>query len=623
MKEYPALKLLLTIFLFFFIFYYLTISKDFILYLILIIFTAVAILTYFKKFTISYVLLSFTISLLILFNIKNNEITFPKKLIPDELAIFTGKIERIGISNQGDNIFLICNGVLDSKSSPELDNIRIKIRIRELNKIKIKLEEGSTIRTLLKINFPKPKFINSDLDEYQYLKLSNFDFLSNADADKLTVLKEPNSFRQKLNNFKRTIVDRIHTLFSEYYFALVVAILLGEKGFLDYELRNEFSKTGTAHLLALSGLHVGVISILIYLMLGFINIRWIKLSLFVIILIFYNLLIGFYPSSVRASLMSIIAVFGILQERQIHPLNSLSLAAIIMLMFDNNLILNPGFQMSIFSVLGILIFYKIIFDKLKIIFKNDNLNFILNSISITLAASLTVSPIVSYYFGIFSIISPLSNLLEIPLVSLILIGCILTLITSFISFNIAVYFSLTVKFLIDILFNINSYFANFKFSYISGDFTILISFFFSIVVLLILYSNNIKLMVFRIIYSTILVIFAINYFYSNNVNNDVYIINKNYVMLIADTTSKTNNYVVIFDRKPGLDVFEDKYIKYIVNNYDSIKLFYCGNYGLLLDEEFKKNNKYISIKQLSPDYSDTLSKYLGFKDNFFQLVDYK
>lgn len=568
-------------------------------------------------------MLSLTISLLILFNIKNNEITFPKKLIPDELAIFTGKIERIGISNQGDNIFLICNGVLDSKSSPELDNIRIKIRIRELNKIKIKLEEGSTIRTLLKINFPKPKFINSDLDEYQYLKLSNFDFLSNADADKLTVLKEPNSFRQKLNNFKRTIIDRIHTLFSEDYFALIVAILLGEKGFLDYELRNEFSKTGTAHLLALSGLHVGVISILIYLMLGFINIRWIKLSLFVIILIFYNLLIGFYPSSVRASLMSIIAVFGILQERQIHPLNSLSLAAIIMLMFDNNLILNPGFQMSIFSVLGILIFYKIIFDKLKIIFKNDNLNFILNSISITLAASLTVSPIVSYYFGIFSIISTLSNLFEIPLVSLILIGCILTLITSFISFNIAVYFSLTVKFLIDILFNINSYFANFKFSYISGDFTILISFFFSIVVLLILYSNNIKLMVFRIIYSTILVIFAINYFYSNNVNNDVYIINKNYVMLIADTTSKTNNYVVIFDRKPGLDVFEDKYIKYIVNNYDSIKLFYCGNYGLLLDEEFKKNNKYISIKHLSPDYSDTLSKYLGFKDNFFQLVDYK
>jgi len=623
MKEYPALKLLLSVLFFFLIFYNLIIPKDLIFYLIPIILIIVVVLTYFKKFNISYILLSITISLLLLFNIRNNEITFPNKLIPDELAIFTGKIDKIGITNQGENIFLICNGILDSKSLPELDNIRIKIKIRELNKIKIKLEEGSTIRTLLKINFPKSKFINSDLDEYQYLKLTNLDFLSTADADKLTVLKEPNSFRKELNNIRRIILERIHKLFPEKYFALVIALLIGEKGFLDYELRNEFSKTGTAHLLALSGLHVGIISILIYLILGFINIRWIKLILFVLILIFYNSLIGFYPSSVRASLMSIIAVFGILQERQIHPLNSLSLAAIIMLMFDNNLILNPGFQMSIFSVLGILIFYKIIFDKLKFIFKNDNLNFILNSISITLAASLTVSPIVSYYFGIFSFISPLSNLLEIPLVSLILIGSIITLFTSFISFNFAIYFGLTVEILIDILFNINSYLANFNFSFISGDYTILISLFFSIVVLLILYSNNIKLMVFRIIYSTILLILAINYFYPDNINNDVYIINKNYVMLIGDTSSKKNNYVVIFDRKPGLDVFDDKYIKYIVNNYDSIKLFYCGNYGLLLEEKFKKNNKNLSIKQLSPDYSDTLSKYLGLKDNFFQLVDYK
>lgn len=623
MKEYPALKLLLSVLLFFFIFYNLLIPKNLILYLIPIIFILVVVLSYFKKYNISYILLSVTISLLILFNIRNNEITFPKKIIPDELAIFTGKIERIGITKLGNNIFLICNGTLDSKSLPELNNIRIKIRIRELEKIKVKLEEGSTIRTFLKINFPKPKFISTDLDEYQYLKLSNLDFLSTTEADKIIILKEPNLFHQKLNNFKKIIIDRIHNLFSEKYFALVIAILLGEKGFLDYELRNEFSKTGTAHLLALSGLHVGVISILIYLMLGFINIRWIKLMLFVLILIFYNLLIGFYPSSVRASLMSIIAVFGILQERQIHPLNSLSLAAIIMIMFDNNLILNPGFQMSIFSVLGILIFYKIIFDKLKLIFKNNNLNFILNSISITLAASLTVSPIVSYYFEIFSIISPLSNLFEIPLVSLILIGSIITLFTSFILFNFAIYFGLTVEFLIDILFNINSYFANFKFSFISGDYTILISLFFSIVVLLILYSNNIKLMFFRIIYSTIFFIFAINYFYPKNTNNDIYIINKNYVMLIGDTSSKKNNYVVIFDRKPGLDVFDDKYIKYIVNNYDSIKLFYCGNYGLLLEEKFKKNNKNLSIKQLSPDYSDTLSKYLGLKDNFFQLVDYK
>lgn len=623
MKEYPALKLLLSVLLFFFIFYNLLIPKNLILYLIPIIFILVVVLSYFKKYNISYILLSVTISLLILFNIRNNEITFPKKIIPDELAIFTGKIERIGITKLGNNIFLICNGTLDSKSLPELNNIRIKIRIRELEKIKVKLEEGSTIRTFLKINFPKPKFISTDLDEYQYLKLSNLDFLSTTEADKIIILKEPNLFHQKLNNFKKIIIDRIHNLFSEKYFALVIAILLGEKGFLDYELRNEFSKTGTAHLLALSGLHVGVISILIYLMLGFINIRWIKLMLFVLILIFYNLLIGFYPSSVRASLMSIIAVFGILQERQIHPLNSLSLAAIIMIMFDNNLILNPGFQMSIFSVLGILIFYKIIFDKLKLIFKNNNLNFILNSISITLAASLTVSPIVSYYFKIFSIISPLSNLFEIPLVSLILIGSIITLFTSFILLNLAFYFSLTVEFLIDILFNINSYFANFKFSFISGDDTILVSLFFSVLVLLILYSNNIKLMFFRIIYSTIFFIFAINYFYPKNTNNDIYIINKNYVMLITDTASKINNYVIIFDRKPGLNAFEDKYINYIVNNYDSIKLFYCGNYGLLLDEQFKKNNKYLSIKQLSPDYSDTLSKYLGLKDNFFQLVDYK
>ncbi len=221
-------------------------------------------------------------------------------------------------------------------------------------------------------------------------------------------------FIANLRNQARLRLSRIP---SEHERAIAFALLLGDKRELGTDLRDVFADTGAMHVLAVSGLHIGVI----YLLFGWLfrsfgkgpNDR-IRRSMAVLLIIWlFALLAGAGESVVRAATMFSLFEFGKLIHRSAYPVNSLSIAAFIMLVIDPYALFNVGFQLSFSAVAGILICQKRI-EQLWII-ENQIGYYFWKLITVSIAAQLFTLPISLYYFHQFPIYFWLSGMVVVPL----------------------------------------------------------------------------------------------------------------------------------------------------------------------------------------------------------------
>ncbi len=208
-------------------------------------------------------------------------------------------------------------------------------------------------------------------------------------------------------------------LSSEAY-NLALAILLGQRQDLSPEIYQDFQATGTVHILAISGLHIGIL----LLFLNFIfkpvknKSKLLYLILTLIFLWFYALLTGFSPSVLRAVIMFSFLQIGLQSQRQANIYNSLFAAALVMLLINPNYIYQVGFQMSFAAVLAIVSFYPVFSRWLRV--KQGWMKWLLDLFWVSLSAQLGVLPLSLYYFHQFPTYFLGANLLVIPLLFLIL-----------------------------------------------------------------------------------------------------------------------------------------------------------------------------------------------------------
>jgi competence protein ComEC len=204
---------------------------------------------------------------------------------------------------------------------------------------------------------------------------------------------------------------------------LLKAMIIGERWVLPSEIVEEFAITGIAHILAISGLHIGfVVLMLLWL---FDGLRLSPRAIFLlqsIALVLYSLIVGGNASVVRATIMTLILLGGRVVGRKPDPLNSLSLAAFVILIFKPLDILEVGFQLSFAAVAGIIMYNKHINAGLSKLFKIN-----LNPLAIILSAQLGTWPLIAYYFNIFSLMGYIANLILVPMAGVIvMLGLILT-----------------------------------------------------------------------------------------------------------------------------------------------------------------------------------------------------
>ena len=200
------------------------------------------------------------------------------------------------------------------------------------------------------------------------------------------------------------------------------ALTLGLREKLGDEIKQSYRVSGAVHILAISGLHIGILYIVLFYSLSFLKRRrWGKIVFVLVIMTalwFFALLTGLSPSVLRASTMFSFVLIGQTLSRYSNVYNSLAISAFILLFINPLLIFNVGFQLSYCAVLGIVILqprlHNLMRSRLWLVDKISGL------VAVSIAAQLATFPLSLYYFHQFPVYFWLTNIIVIPLTTLIL-----------------------------------------------------------------------------------------------------------------------------------------------------------------------------------------------------------
>jgi len=199
-------------------------------------------------------------------------------------------------------------------------------------------------------------------------------------------------------------------------YAVVAAMSLGDKSALTRDLKDTYSVSGASHVLALSGLHLGIIYMLLSVLLP--RRRWPALSQLLIILFIWAFvfLVGMSVSVVRSAIM--LTVYGLLSigNRDKMSINALAFTAIVMLMWNPAWLFDVGFQMSFLAVFAILLFVPLFDDvfSAEYLMAHRWIKRIWGLVVVSCSAQLGVAPLIAFYFGRFSTYFLLTNFIVIP-----------------------------------------------------------------------------------------------------------------------------------------------------------------------------------------------------------------
>ena len=233
--------------------------------------------------------------------------------------------------------------------------------------------------------------------------------------DGVKALASSASLKNILFGLRERISDASKVYMRDPEGSVFRALILGERSDMDWRTKDDFIKTGTVHILAISGLHVGLIAfILIFI---FTAARVPHRASYLIampLLIAYAVFVGARPSVVRAVIMACIFMTGLVLKRRSDIYNSISAAASAILIFDPNALFDPGFQLSFMAVLSIVY----LTPRLEELFSARSR--LSRYLLISLSAPLGVMPLTIYYFNIVSFSIFIANIIAIPLLFLII-----------------------------------------------------------------------------------------------------------------------------------------------------------------------------------------------------------
>ena len=214
--------------------------------------------------------------------------------------------------------------------------------------------------------------------------------------------------------------------------AVASALTLGYVDLIDDELRQVYSSSGAMHILSVSGLHVGILYVLLSFLLSFLDkrtvTRAIKATVLLMFLWFFALLTGLSPCVQRSAMMFSFVVIGDFFNRKSNIYNTLAASAFLLLLINPNNLQDIGFQLSYLAVISIVFFYPYIYKLIYV--KNWLLDQAWSLVAVSIAAQFGTFPICVYYFYQFPNYFLLGNIIAIPMSTIALYLSVLVILVS-------------------------------------------------------------------------------------------------------------------------------------------------------------------------------------------------
>lgn len=423
----------------------------------------------------------------------------------------------------------------------------------------------------------------------------NISMVVYCDTNRIKISESNLNYNYYLDNLKEIIKNNLREYTPPEILDYAYSVVTGDLSQIPKEEKKLFSLTGTIHVLNVSGLHIGLFAFLLFeLLKGFKNKKF-KFVLFSVLLVIFITLTGLQPPGVRAGLVALFYYLVYLKGRMINMLNIILFSAIFFVLISPNIIFSVSFQLSFAASLSIVIFYPIIFNKLnfgeKWLENYGILRVLLTSFLVSFTSGIFLNPLVAFYFGMFSTVSYISNLIIIPLYNLFIIFTFLGLIFSFASGVVASWFAYSSMLSLKIVKFLIIEFSNFNYSYLFSENLFFIELIISIGIIYFIVSKSRRHLFFRM--STILVIYSIffGFIYSESDYNIYY--RKDYSITKFKTQNNTE-LLFINDKSSFLYTKGDKKALEFLKDFadtDSLIICWNGNNGMIIRDELKKKFK--------------------------------
>lgn len=285
------------------------------------------------------------------------------------------------------------------------------------------------------------------------------------------MVKETGGFRKFAFNFSEKIATIITDHFPKNIQPFILGIFLGRREVLLNHLKTIFARAGTSHILAISGLHVGIVAWLILFILKVFGLKYnSRLLISIVLIFFYAFMCGLRSPVLRASTMFLCYAVSVLSKRKFLVFNALSLAGIIDLLRRPTNLYTVSFQLSFVAVFFIALgfrFSHLIFYKKRPPYFLGNIK---NLFLMSLYANIGLIPLISFYFGKIYLVSIFTNILIIPYLGLIFSSLFVFLLSYFVA-PLQKFIMLACSFLIILFLRINHFLSNLAFSFFEHRFS--------------------------------------------------------------------------------------------------------------------------------------------------------
>ena len=327
-----------------------------------------------------------------------------------------------------------------------------------------KIKAGQVWQMTVKLKKPHARLNPGSFDYERWLFIQNIaatGYVRNTPSAELLSTASP---WQSFSAIRQTIAEKItFMLAGRSSTGLIKALTLGDKHEVNEKQWEVFRKTGSIHLLAISGLHIGLIAGLAYflmlkiaIMLSVVSPQKIAALSAVLVAVFYSALAGFSLPTQRALIMLIIAMMAITLQRNTSIINTLALAMFAVLIIDPLAVLSAGFWLSFLAVTVI---------AYSMAGRLGKTGYWLAATKVHCVTALGLSPLLLFYFQQVSLIAPLANFIAVPVISLLVVPlCFLAVLLILVSDSLAQPVFLLIDQIIQWLLTVLSAMADFPFA---------------------------------------------------------------------------------------------------------------------------------------------------------------
>lgn len=379
----------------------------------------------------AFVVIFFT--LIMGFMLMSNEITTRNHIydLKENTVIVQGKIYKIENTAFGKNIYL--KGVEVENGEKNVSVKRIFVNTEKIPNVKI----GNIIKVRGKLRQFEEAANKGNFDSRKYYL--SLGFYGKIEAGTIEVINsEYSGIRQGLYELRMEIIERLEKLCSDNkgIFSIINnkngiigAIILGDKTDLDSDIKELYSVSGIAHILAISGLHISFIGMAIYRLLRR-RFRFLfSAAVSIPVVLSFGIMSGFGISTIRAIIMFILKIIGEVLGRKYDAITAISLAGLVLLVQNPFVVCNSGFQMSFGAIIAIVLILPIVEE----ILNTDNK--IIKVLSANFTISLVMNPILAWNYYELPTFSFLLNIVVVPLMSVVIVSSIAGIFCSCIMFG--------------------------------------------------------------------------------------------------------------------------------------------------------------------------------------------